>query len=179
MNKIILLIPFLLGFISKAQHCPYDNAFISVLKITAAGDTATIDGLRLSLLDSNKSLIIDDIWNGNDFVEDTIRMWQNPPETTFTGYVDNLNPLRPEQVRFWFAKDNYVNLNFHQDCYYILIEDIDGEENGGEFQDLIVPVREVAYYPLCTGMSNWDSSPAHRSFVKGYAPHELSLQLKK
>lgn len=176
---MIPLIPLLLGFFTKAQHCPYDNAFISVLRITAYGDTATIDGLRLSLLDSNKAFIVDDIWNGNDFVKDTIRMWQNPPKTTFTAYVDNLNPLRPEQVRFWFAEDNYVKLNFHQDGYYILIEDIDGAENGGEYQDLIIPISEVAYYPLCTGMSNWEGNPEYRSFVKSYAPHEINLHLKK
>lgn len=57
-------------------------------------DTALLTGLTLSIVDSNGKWVAD--------------FWQNPPRTTFKGYIDNENPARPKRIRFPFAKDNYV-----------------------------------------------------------------------
>ncbi len=162
-----------------AQHCPYCMAHIHVLKPTAVGDTVVINGLKITALDSLGNTLFYEDWDENNKLQSyEFRMWQNPGQTTFKGLIDNLNPLQPRKVHFWFAEDNYVTLRFPRESFWLLIEDIDGPENGGEFESKKIRVWDLMPYPLCTSMSSWRRSPGYRSFVEGYEPVRIEMEEK-
>ena len=137
---------------SNAQHCEYDFAAIIVVKPTTGSSDSLIKGLQITLLDSTGK-IYKEVWHN-----DTLFFWQNPERTTQTGYIDNNNPLRPEKIRFPFAKNNYVVVCDRQIAYAkmkIKIEDTDGIKNGGEFLTQVISIKPEDVFPLCTEHSDW------------------------
>ncbi|MBI1222006.1 MAG: hypothetical protein GC180_05325 [Bacteroidetes bacterium] len=105
---------------------------------------------------------------------DTFFLHQNPPTTTFKGYIDNLNPIEPTQIWFWFAENNYVGVNaLRSEKQKFVVFDPQGR-----FQTKIVEAILAPNYPLCTSASQWDDPPESRSFVKGYRPYVILLELK-
>lgn len=93
---------------ASAQHCPFDFAAMIVVHVHDEDSTRTIPGLRITLIDSTGKGYVKMHYRNGRFVEDTVRFWQNPPKTTYRGYIDNENPGEMENIRFPFAKDNYV-----------------------------------------------------------------------
>ncbi len=89
-------------------------------------------------------------------VTDTLKFWQNPVLITYSGIIDNENPMNTLKVRFWFARDNYV-LVTTWDVYGATktkIDDIDGEKNGGHFETTLVDLTKDDIHCLCTDQSS-------------------------
>ncbi|MCR9153584.1 MAG: hypothetical protein NXI09_05700 [Bacteroidetes bacterium] len=160
----------------KAQHCAYCGARVSVVHPHANGDTAVINGLVISVLDTFNNPVHQSVWHGNNWQEQAYTMWQNPKSTTFKGLIDNTNPLRPWEVRFWFANNNYVSSYFPQGSCWIVIKDPDGEANGGHFKSKRLHISEIPAYPLCTSFSYWDGPKEQRYFVEHYQALEIELE---
>lgn len=172
MKKLFFLF-LLISFVPlRAQHCAFCGAMINVLKPVAEGDSVAISGLKISFLDSVGQPVMESSWQQGAWVEDTLWMWQNPPRTTFRGYIDNENPLQPRKMRFWFAEDNYVLMGLRMEIHSILIED-----PKGRFESKELSVMGLESYPLCSSFSSWDLPMENRSFVKGYSP--LLVELKR
>lgn len=128
----------LFAVFAKAQHCPFDMSAIVVVKIHTDKDTALITGLTLSIVDSNGNWVAD--------------FWQNPPQTTFKGYIDNENPARPKHIRFPFAKDNYVwvtRSRFKLGHYNIKISYTRPDKKKDLFESIIISATNDDVYPLC------------------------------
>ena len=179
MKKLFLFLALISLSPSFAQHCPYCGRFIQVLKPVAPGDSMAISGLKITITDSLGAPIQSEAWRDGRWQDKPLMMWQNPSFTTFKGLIDNNNPLEAEKVRFWFAEDNYVIDRLLMGSYWIVIEDVDGPQNGGEFKTLKIPIEEIQSFPLCTYNSTWDSPYSNRYFVKDYAPLVVELETKK
>jgi hypothetical protein len=90
------------------QHCPYDFSAAIIVHIHEKDSSKTIPNLRLTLIDSSGKALTATYYRNKQFVNDTVRFWQNPAQTTFKGYIDNENPAEDEKIRFPFAADHYV-----------------------------------------------------------------------
>ena len=172
MKRILLLFSFLIAQITFAQHCAFCGARISVLKPVAQGENIAISGLKITILDSLGKPIMKDVHRADiGWTTDTLRMWQNPTQTTFKGYIDNTNPMQPKKMRFWFAEDNYVLMQLLAGSFSISIED-----PKGRFASKKVSIEGFKSYPLCSSFSNWDLPTEYRSFVADFSP--LLVELK-
>lgn len=162
----------MLPAISVAQHCPFDFSWIIVVE---ARDTTgqTIPDLRITLLDSLQQPVKYSRWTGRNWIEDTLRFWLNPPKTTGNRRIDNENPMEPEHIRFWFARDNYVVVTglYHKIRRYILVEDT----VNGRYAPAIIPITPEYCYPLCGSYSHWDLGEKY-GFVKNYKPLHITLE---
>lgn len=159
----------------KAQHCPFDNAYIMVVNITSDEDTLVIPNLKVTLLDSLGNTVFYQKWDGGTWKEDTLKLWQNPKKTSHGGIIDNENPMNPSSIRFWFANDNYVFVKGSElPGIQLKIEDVDGNENKGHFRIVIVNISDESLYPLCTAFSSWKFGEKY-GFVKNYKPISIKL----
>jgi hypothetical protein len=102
------LLIVIMGSQVKSQHCPFDFANILVVNVHAVNDTSVISNLRITLLDSIGQTVMTQKWGSGEWVDDTLRFWQNPNSTSHSGIMDNNNPMNPRTIRFWFARSNYV-----------------------------------------------------------------------
>ena len=140
-------------FYSNAQHCGYDIAGIIVINIHKKYDKKNIKNLKITLLDSLNKVVMTKFWrkdNNNEmhFVNDTLKFWQNPIKT----YKLKINPINHSDIRFPFAKENYLLVysnDFKINTFKIKIEDIDGKKNQGKFKTIIVQPKQIKVYPLC------------------------------
>lgn len=159
---------FLVNGSVNAQHCPYDGTFIMIVEITSENDSLVIPNLEVTFLDSLGNKVV-------DWTSDTLKLWQNPKETSHSGTIDNENPMNPWSIRFWFATDNYVFVTGRKlPGIQLKIEDIDGDENGGHFQTKIINLAQNNLYNLCTNFSDWDQGDEY-GFVKDYKPIKVKL----
>lgn len=154
MRNLFLIFSFLLftNIAVNAQHCPFDLEGIVVVKIHAEGDTAIIQNLNITLLDTLGNPVLKQDWAYRDFLGDTLRLWQNPSKTTFHTTIDCNHPADPRRIRFPFAKEDYVlvcPIYFTVEKYKIKIEDIDGEKNGGWFATNFYEFTREDLYSLC------------------------------
>ena len=179
---ITLTFSFLALTSLHAQHCGYCSASIQVFQIHSENDSQSISGLRVYLLDTFNQVVKTTEFDVEkwDYVEDTFFIYQNPKQTTFKGYIDNVNPMIPHQMRFWFAEDNYVYVPKSETygAATLVVEDPSSERKGGQYQKMEFDIFETNVFMLCTGASNWDSDPSNRSFVKGFAPQIFALKRK-
>lgn len=168
MKKNILVILFCLNLFNKsiAQHCPFDNLYILVVRMTADDTKKTIPNLQITALDTlNNPVEID---------KKRITFWENPkslkPNT-------KSNDIR-KYLYFNFAKDAYIlitNKNNTPLIKKIEIKDIDGSSNGGTFKTKIASIAQEKFFPLCS----W--SPANQnftSFPKNYKPNPIEISLQ-
>lgn len=137
-----LIIPIIITFYLltgdvNAQHCPYDGSYIAGIRAISAIDTSIISNLKITKYDVNG---------------DSLSFWPN-------GGLDRTDKLLPpgkRPLRFWFAKNNYVLVSGHfSEGGKIKIEDIDGDENGGHFETIIIDLDTKDIYPLCTNSPTW------------------------
>lgn len=170
MIKYFILSLFLLLITAKikAQHCPFDMSGIIVVKIYTDKDTALLKGLTISLIDSNGKWVAD--------------FWQNPPRTTFKGYIDNENPAEPKRIRFPFAKDNYVLVTrsrFKLEQYNIKISYTRPDKKKDLFETLIISATNDDVYSLC-GTYDEEIYPGWMLNDKQYAykPVEVVVKVK-
>lgn len=140
MIKYFILSFFLLTITdrAKAQHCPFDMSAIVVVNIHTDKDSTLLTGLTIQLIDSNGNRVAD--------------FWQNPPRTTFKGYIDNENPAQPKHIRFPFAKDNYVwvtRSHFKLEHYNIKISYTRPDKKKDLFESIIISATNDDVYSLC------------------------------
>ncbi len=180
MKRIILVIIIFFGGVSvvKAQHCPFDGALILVSEIYSDTDSIVIPNLQVTLLDTLENVVLEQKMKDEVWKTDTLKFWQNPKESKHSGIIDNIRPENPWTLHFWFAADNYVFITGNKlRISKIKIEDIDGNENGGDFQTQIINLTKNDFYPLCTGISQWDLGEKY-GFVKDYKPIRVELKKK-
>ncbi len=132
-----------------AQHCGYDFRSLIVVRPHAAGDSAVIEGLRITLLDSNNLPVVhyDKPWH----------LFERNVEPPFCGNVRYKGPYEPS---FPFARDNYVLVvpnSFRTAKMRVLVQD---ERDAGplnkrrdhwpvRFKQTIVPLTANDMYLLC------------------------------
>jgi len=113
-----------------------------------------------------------------EYKMDTFFLYQNPSTRKNQVQTDLFNPVNSRQTEFWFAHDNYIFYPNHEAyaAVKIVVEDIDGNINGGKFKTKEFNFNGMPYYPLCTGASNWNLDVNRRAFVKGFEPIEVILE---
>lgn len=97
-----LLLPFVWSAAAfntaSAQHCPFDNACILVVRPVDAQTGLLIDDITMSIQDSSGRILED--WNGRKLI-----LIPNPKRTD-TAWFPNDHNL----IRYSFAKDNYIRV---------------------------------------------------------------------
>ena len=137
--------------IGNAIHCGFDFTSYFVVHPHEDGKSKTIDKLRISITNSEGS----DVINLNNSLS-----WNNgnKPLVFSRNYkIDSNNKRIPITENgkwfYYFAEDHYllsIANTFPAEQYYIKIEDIDGEENDGNFKTQIIPLASYNMYVLCT-----------------------------
>lgn len=176
--KILLILPLIISLNLKAQHCRWDGTDVMVFAIKSnVDDTLSINNLKVTVTDSlGNPLFANYLIDGN---KKTIQLtvFQNRIEPDF-----NVKKIHdPYDVRcFWFAKNNYVLVSSFVELrnknMQIIIEDIDGKENGGTFAKYSFSPDLKMTYPLCSRFSFWESGPG-MGFSDNYKP--VIIVLKK
>jgi len=154
--KKILYSLLLLPFASYAQigstiHCGFDFTSYFVVHPHEDGKSKTIDGLRISISDSEGKEVV----NVNNFLS-----WKNgnKPLVFSRNYkIDNNNKKidKTEDGKwfYYFADDYYllsITNTFPAETYFLKVEDVDGEDNGGLFKTQIIPLASYNMYVLCS-----------------------------
>lgn len=157
MRYIVLLIVFTLSARAQVMHCGYDFTSYVVLDVHEAGKKENIKNLRITVVDST----------GNDVINvNNVYSWKNgnqPLLFSLNYKIGDDNKRLPEGATatkerwfFPFAKDNYllsVANTFPADSFSVKIEDTDGEQNGGKFKTVIIPLYSYNMYILCSNES--------------------------
>lgn len=139
---LIFNLSFLISNSLHAQHCAWDGYGIIVVQVISEnGDT--IDGLNLTMIETN-------------YKNFTSSLWKNPPKTTNKGLGDNVSPLETQKIRFPFAGNNYIFVHGRNMSGKLIIEDTDGNKNGGEFETTTLELSAENTFNLCTSNNDWD-----------------------
>ncbi|MNJ98151.1 hypothetical protein D3C87_159140 [compost metagenome] len=161
MRYSILVIVFLFTFSVKAQvqvmHCGYDFTSYIVLDIHESGKTENIKNLRVTVVDDQGK----DLININNFY--SFKNANQPLVFSFNYLIGDDNKrlaegatAKKERYFFPFAKDNYllsIANTFPADNFSVKIEDVDGNENGGKFKTVTLPLYSFNMYVLCSSES--------------------------
>jgi hypothetical protein len=146
---ILAFLPFLLS----AQHCSYDFSSVIVVRPHAVGDSTVVDGLRITLLDSNNVPMTHGGRPYSPFIRNTDRNAWDAPEVRH----------RPDQLAkhlFPFAEDNYVLVlpdRFRTAKMKVLVQDERDADPLNKrrdrwpvrFKQLVVPLTAFDSYHLC------------------------------
>lgn len=135
---ILLLLPALL----TAQHCAFDFKSIIVVHPHAAGDTAVIDGLRITLLEKDNLPATDTGTSNYLFTRNT-----EPSD------LIHRRTFRAQGRRmFPFAGNNYVLVvpnHFHMDNYKVLVLDERPGNDGPRYRYQVIHLDPSQCKPLC------------------------------
>jgi len=148
MRSLLLPLTFLCSN-AFAQHCGYDFASVVVVRPHAVGDSVVIDGLRITLLDSNNLPVVH--YDNARYLFHRNVEQQLPHHEG--GYFD-VPDLFP------FAQDNYILVvpnSFKTAKMKVLVQD---ERDAGplnkrrdkwpvRFKQALVPLKEFDLYTLC------------------------------
>jgi len=162
--------------IGDAIHCGYDFTSYIVVKPHEDGKTQTINGLKMTVCDEN----------GNEVINKDFKLsWKNnnQPLNFVRNYKIDSNNKKIEGFNegkwfYYFADDHYlvtVANTFNADDYYLKIEDIDGEENGGHFKTFIMQLAPYNMYILCTSEEKQKAMQFGRRMNK---PMDIVLEKK-
>ena len=160
------------------QHCGYDFTSYLVVKVHEKGRSETIKNLRISLADS----LGREVFNVNNHLSWTHR---NEPLVFSMNYkIDKsgakvANDTPDSRWFFPFAKDQYllsVTNTFKAENYYLKVQDVDGKENGGEFETQLIPLYPFNMYVLC---SSENERQAQQFGPRTNRPIEVFLEPKK
>lgn len=155
MKKLYIILSFLILTTANAQigdaiHCGYDFTSYIVIKPHEDGKSKTIDGLKMSICDED----------GNEVINKDFKLsWRNNNMPLFfvRNYkIDANNKRIPRDSEgkwfYYFADDHYlvtVANTFPADQFYLKIEDIDGDANGGHFKPILMQLAPYNMYILC------------------------------
>lgn len=143
--RTLLLTLLLLPSGLLAQHCGYDFSAILAVRPHAHWDTTVVEGLRITLLDSNNVPMTNNGRPYAPFFRNTDRKaWDTPGV--------NHRPARNEDLLFPFAHDNYVlvigrGLDL-RGCS-ILVQDERSWLDGAVYRQVVVPLQIDTGYSLC------------------------------
>nr|WP_297309908.1 hypothetical protein [uncultured Flavobacterium sp.] len=154
MKKIlfsILLFPFYsFSQIDVPIHCGFDFTSYFVVYPHEDGKSKTIDGLKISIVDLEGNEVI----NTNNSLS-----WINankPLVFTRNYKINEQNKRIPITENgkwfYYFADDHYlltISNTFPAENYMLKVEDIDGDENEGNFKTEFVPLASYNMYVLC------------------------------
>ncbi|QYJ67805.1 hypothetical protein [Flavobacterium litorale] len=153
----LFFILFVFSANAQVMHCGYDFTSYVVLDVHEAGKTENIKNLKITIVDS-KGI---DVINVNNVY--SFKNGNSPLQFTSNYKIGDDNKRLAEGEKaikerwfFPFAKDNYllsVANTFPADRFSIKVEDIDGDENGGAFKTVIVPLYNYNMYVLCSNDS--------------------------
>ncbi len=154
----------------KAQHCGYDNAYITVLKITNGKDSASIPNLKVGVI--NRYQMMREVKKGQEFLEgDTLFLKQNPKVNGKGDKGEKHHPANYRMRRFFFADNHYILLSAKPfSTIRVYIE----SPNEELFSSKVVSIDPAYSFPLCSHFSRWDMDQ-NASFVANYKPFEVSL----
>lgn len=165
---LLLLVQMLSPQKARAQHCPFDGAYVFVVGVLDSATKEPIYNLDLYFLDSNNQVINYQYYQNGSWQEDTFFLWQNPDSTTHCGIIDNNHPMNPNQIRFWFAENHYVWVGGDFPASQLVIRDRRASTTK-KYPSKIVSLKDQVTFPLCTGHSDWDRGP-EGGFVDNYTP---------
>lgn len=174
-----LLVSLLLPLFATAQHCPYDGSSVIVVRPHMEGDNRVIDGLRITLLDSNNVPMSMGGRPYAPFIRNTDRMAWDAPD------VGHLPELLAEHL-FPFAEDNYVlvlgrSIDLHG-CSVLVQDERDrdaGPQNAQRYawliryEQIVAPLTAHDCYSLC-GQYDEEVYPP-REGRPNYAPVDIIL----
>lgn len=137
--------------IGEAIHCGYDFTSYIVVKPHEDGKTQTINGLKMSVCDENGTEVINRdfklSWKNNDKPLRFIRNYKIGADNK------RLEGFDQGKWFYYFADDHYlvtVSNTFPAESYYLKIEDVDGDENGGHYKTFMMQLASYNMYILCT-----------------------------
>lgn len=133
-------------------HCGYDFTSYLVINAHENGKIENIKNLRITLIDSSGNEVIN---------KSNLYSWvnSNKPLLFTPNYKIDSNNKKVEQSNtegkwfFPFAKDYYllsVVNTFEAEKFLVKIEDIDKQENGGDFETQVIPLYSFNMYVLCS-----------------------------
>ncbi|MFN3446508.1 MAG: hypothetical protein ACK44D_12270, partial [Bacteroidia bacterium] len=170
--RIILFIILLNGITASAQHCGYDHtALIGVRPLDQ--NNQLVKGIRIIMLNEKGTplMVNKHVYKNNRYIssyEDTAEFWQNPSPTK----TDHLKIREEHKRHFMQAGQDYILLTANKGSAekgrYIIIEDIDGDANGGKFNTKIVYVKPEHIQGLC-------GYPDDKQFIADYLPLLIKL----
>lgn len=172
--KVIAPLALLLVGPLCAQHCAYDFRSVIVVRPHFYGDTAVIDGLRITLLDSNNMPVVHNGQPWNLF-------HSNLPNTCKSGKHGHFN--LPDY--FPFAQDNYILVvpnSFATAKMKVLVQD---ERHTSplnkrrdqwpvRFKQMVVPLTAFDSYRLC-GVYDKEVHPPMQD-RPAFHPIDITLQ---
>jgi hypothetical protein len=172
---LIVAFTVILALNSIAQHCPFDGSRIMVIEIKAnQTEPNSIDNLKLMVTDSLGNSVIAQYYLRSEKLSVTLKPFQN---SCLEGYTaSKYNPV--ENRCYWFALNNYVLVApwpVFEEKLFLVIEDIDGDKNGGFFKGQTISINQDFAFPLCTKYSNWNYGP-NAGFVSNYKPYVVVLE---
>lgn len=161
----------------KAQHCAYDLASVIVVRPHAFGDTAVIDGLRITLLDSTNLPMTYSGWSYPAFI-------QNMDASSFEHDMLNHRPQIGADRIFPFAKDSYVLVvpsHLRTAGMKVLVQDERDHAALNKRQDrwpvryeqVVVPLTAFDSYRLCGAFD--DEVYPLREGRPNFAPVDITL----
>lgn len=151
MRRFVLLPSLLFLGPLAAQHCGYDFAALIVVHPHTEGDTTTVHGLRITLLDSNNVPVMNHGHAQHLFRPNTDPQACRPNTKIFE---------RGRTGCFLFAKDNYVLVvprGWRTEKMKILVQD-DRQERWDRqgrrrevnpYRQQVVPLTATDSWPLC------------------------------
>lgn len=131
-------------------HCGYDFTSYLVVHPHEAGNDRTIDGLSITICDENGNDVVNEnfklSWKYNNKILKFVRNYKIDSKNK------RLDNLEDGKWFYYFAQNHYlvtVANTFPADNYFIKIEDVDGDANGGHFKPQIIPLAVYYMYVLC------------------------------
>ncbi len=145
-----LLLPFVLSaaafYTASAQHCPFDNACILVVRPVDAQTGLLIDDMTMSIQDSSGRILED--WNGRQLI-----LIPNPKRTDTAWF-----PYDHNLIRYSFAKDNYIRvLSCTLDAparLQLVIEDSSAKRTR-HYKRMTMPLTSAMLYSLHNNVGQW------------------------
>ena len=152
-----------------AQHCGYDFTSIIVVRPHAYGDTAVIDGLRITLLEKDNLPATSTGEPYQLFTRNTVRSGLIHPRT-----------FRKQDGRvFPFAQDNYILVvpnHWNMDNYNLLVQDERPGRDGPRYRQQVMHLHVSQSRSLC-GRYDDEVYPVPAG-EPAFAPIDITLFLR-
>ncbi len=144
---------FLLSNVGFAQHCGYDFAGILVIDVLDKETNKSINGLQISLVNPKGETYQKQFYREGYWIDDDVYFYHHSIEAKNKSIYDF------EYENIWFIQEAYalvISYDFDLLGFQILIEDVDGSENG-VYKTKKIRLSKSLIFHLCTDASNWDA----------------------
>lgn len=152
MKKRALILLMAVCFLAeaKAQHCGWDFTDLIMVDVMRKGGEGTIGGLKVTLVDAWGKCV-------STHTDTCLQFVQNIPTDNKQIPHVRQEHLKYKRPSFFFMQEQYVMLVYTRikgGNFFVKIEDIDGEANGGYFETVLFPVKEENFFSLCSNHSS-------------------------